>query len=297
MKKTILFFTLLTVVAFTSCDKEGKDFKKDYDKDYEKDYDKDKENCFELVYPVTYTMPDGTTIAGDEKTVWTAIKDWYKDHPDSEEKPLLNYPVDVVFEDGETENIEDEDAMVDLKKDCDDKDYDKDYDKEECFDFVYPVTYTMPDGSSITGEDEEAINTAIKDWYIAHPDSEEKVLLNYPVDIVFEDESTQTIANDDEMLLALKECFEEDEWELCTWDEASEASGTAFEKHIVKELVVSDDCGCIAEGVEKFVENGQTRFLIYYGEKDCVGYGIKVTCEDGNCEDAVKCLFEQDCQP
>lgn len=212
MKKTILFFTLLAVVAFSSCDKEGKDFKKDFDKDYEKNYDKDKKDCFELVYPVTYTMPDGTTITGDEATVWTAIKGWYEDHPGSAEKPSLNYPIDVVFEDGDTKSINDEEEIILLKKACGDKDYDK------------------------------------------------------------------------------------DKWELCTWDEATEASGSTFEKHIVKELVTSNDCGCITEGVEKFLENAQTRFLIYYGEKDCVGYGIKVTCEDGDCKNAVKCWFEQACQ-
>ena len=291
MKKTILFFTLLALVAFSSCDKEGKNFDKEYDKDY------DKEECFELVYPVTFTMPDGSNITGDEETVWSELKDWYNAHPDSKEEATLIYPVEVVFDDSETKTIENEDEMVLLKKVCDDKDYDKDYDKEECFDFVYPVTFTMSDGTTITGDDEETIDSAMKDWYIAHPDSKEEPSLNYPVDIIFEDESTQTIANDDEMLLALKDCYEDDEWDLCTWDEATEASGAEFEKHVVKELVVSDDCGCITEGVEKFLKNGETRFLIYYGEKDCVGYGIKVICEDGDCEDAVKCLFEQDCQP
>jgi hypothetical protein len=293
MKKTFLFFTLLALVAFSACNKEGKDYK---------DYDKDKKACFDLVYPVTYSMPDASTITGDDKeAIDSAMKDWYLANPDSKAKPSLNYPVEVAFKDGDTKTIDEKIDMILLKKACDDKgddkDYDKDFDKKECFDLVYPVTYTMSGSATITGNDEEAIDSGIKDWYLANPDSDEKPSLNYPVDIIFEDESTQAIANDDEMLLALKDCYDDDEWDLCTWDEATEASRSAFEKITVKELVTSDDCGCITEGVEKFLENGETKFLIYYGEKGCMGYGIKVTCEDGNCKDGVKCWFEQDCQP
>lgn len=210
MKKTILFFTLLAVVAFSSCDNSGKNFGKDFDKDkWDKDYDKEKEACIKLVYPITYTMPDGTTIAGEEKVIETAMKDWYIANPNSEEKPSLIYPVDY---------------------------------------------------------------------------------------IVLETEETQTAENEDELIFAKKDCYETEEMEICTWDEATEASGTEFDKHIVKELKYNSDCDCVYEGYEKFLENGQTRFLIIYGSDDCVGYGYKVTCENGDCEDAEKCKFLQDCE-
>ena len=89
MKLSIYSFLILAIFAFASCEKGelNKDGK-----------EKEKEACFELVYPVTYTMPDDTTISGDdEKTAWTAIKVWYEANPDSEEKPALQYPVDILF--------------------------------------------------------------------------------------------------------------------------------------------------------------------------------------------------------
>ena len=183
MKKTLLFFALLGMVMFTSCDNKDWD-KEDYDKEDwdEKDWDdEDKEACFELVYPVSYTMPDGSTITGDDKEgLWVAIETWYESHPDVEEKPDLQYPVNVLFEDGETLEVDDEDDMEGLKEECE-------YDKEdwECFELVYPVSYTMPDGSTITGAGEEELWTDIKAWYDAHPDVEAKPALQYPVSVVY----------------------------------------------------------------------------------------------------------------
>lgn len=210
MKKTILFFTLLAVIVFSSCDNSGKDFDKDFDKEkWEKDYDKEKLACIKLVYPITYTMPDGTSITGEEEAIEIAMKSWYEANSTSEEKPSLVYPVDY----------------IDLKT-----------------------------------------------------------------------EETHTAENEDELIFAKKGCYDTEEMEICTWDEATEASGSEFEKHIIKELKYSADCDCIYEGYEKFLVNGQTRYLIIYGSDDCVGFGYKVTCENGDCKDAEKCKFLQDCQ-
>ena len=79
-------------------------------------------------------------------------------------------------------------------------------DREECFDFVYPITYIMPDGSTITGNDREEICLAVRSWYETNPDSRERPALQYPVDITFEDGTTVTINNDEEMRGAYERC-------------------------------------------------------------------------------------------
>ncbi len=202
MKNIYLLFILGTFISFSSCKKE--DWKKD-----KVDYAKEKESCVELVYPISYTMPDGTELIGEENEIWTAIKAWYEANPDIETKAILNYPVEVVLKDGTLKSINDDAEMILAKGDCEDKD--------------------------------------------------------------------------------------KDDLELCEWDETVEASGPSFEKIIVKDLVESEDCGCIVSGMEKYLENGQTRFLIYYKYEECEGYGYKVVCENGDCEDAEKCKFFQDC--
>jgi len=130
------------------------------------------------------------------------MTDWYKTN-ESKEKPQLQYPVDIIYEnDGTTKTVtvSDEDEMIKAKKGC----YDDGWKKEECFKLVYPITFTMPDESAITVSDEK--DSAVKDWYEVNPDVEEKPQLQYPVDIIFEDESSQTINNEDEMITVKKDC-------------------------------------------------------------------------------------------
>lgn len=159
------------------------------------DTDKGKENCFSLLYPISISMPDGSILSGEEEELWGAVKDWYEANPDSKAKPNLIYPVDVLFKDGTSETVEDKSEMEDLKADCDTR----------CFELVYPISWTMPDGSTadMNGEGDW---DAIKAWYEDHPESEEKPDLNYPVDIVYEDGTNQTVGDENEMESIKEDC-------------------------------------------------------------------------------------------
>ena len=179
---------------------DGRD-KDDWDRD-----DKDSWKCFELVLPVTFVMPDGTTIIVANREDWDQIKDWYEANPDAEEKPALQYPVDISFKD-ETVTINNNNEMRDAYERCGGRDDDRD---RECFELVYPVTFIMPDGSTITVADIEDW-AELKDWYEANPDAEERPTLQYPVDITYRDGTTQTINNDEEMRRAKEDCRDEDE--------------------------------------------------------------------------------------
>ena len=174
-------------------DKEGKD-------------GKDRKECFDLIYPVTFTMPDASTITGnDEKEVDIAIKAWYTGNPDAKEKPNLIFPVNLLFEGSHTKTISSEEELVEVYEHCKGEKWEDE--KEECFDFIYPVTYVMPDQSSITGNNEEEIDAEIKAWYIANPDQEkEEPVLEYPVNVLFDDNTTKAINNDEEMEIAIKYC-------------------------------------------------------------------------------------------
>lgn len=103
------------IIKTISNEKEMIDLKKFCeDKDGKEDV-----SCFEIVYPLSYMMPDGTIVTGESKeTLSTEIKAWYKANPDSKEKYEIIYPVDVILKDGTTITINDEAEMIDLKKDC-----------------------------------------------------------------------------------------------------------------------------------------------------------------------------------
>ena len=154
---------------------------------------------FEFVFPISFTMPDGSVISGeDHKEIKESMKEWYDANPDSKEKPELIFPVDVIVKskDGEeTITISSKEEMQELRKKFRRK-------RPRPFEFVFPISFTMPDGSVISGEDHKEIKESMKEWYDANPDSKEKPELIFPVDVIVKSkdgEETITISSKEEM--------------------------------------------------------------------------------------------------
>ena len=170
--------------------------------------DEEDKKCFDFVLPVSYTMPDGSTITVENEEDWTAIRDWYEANPESEEKPELQFPVNVEFDD-ETVTVDSAEELRELTQEC----WRDQSEAQECFELVFPVTFIMPDGSTITVEtDDDAGWQQVKDWYDANPDSDERPTLEFPVDITYETEdgdTTFTVENDEEMEHVKRRCREE----------------------------------------------------------------------------------------
>ena len=183
--------------------------------DWDRDDDKGDWKCFDLVLPVTYVMPDGSTItvSSDDEDDWVQLKAWYDANPNSEEKPALQYPVDISFEtrDGSiTVTVTNDEEMRNAYLRCGGRDDDD----RECFELILPVSFVMPDGSTIAVENDSGW-VDLRSWYEENPDAEGRPELQYPVDILFDDE-TVTINNPEEMNIVKRECWEyEDEGREC----------------------------------------------------------------------------------
>jgi len=162
-----------------------------------------RHECFDLIFPVTFVMPDGTAISGDADTVKADIRAWYEANPEVREKPSLEFPVDIIYHDGTIVSIEDERDMRRAYKYCKREGWEK-----KCFDKVFPLTVNMPDGTEITMS-EEGDWQAVKDWYEANPDEEEKPTLQYPVDIIYDDGTVVTIESEEDIRSALEACKDE----------------------------------------------------------------------------------------
>ena len=178
------------------------------DKDVWDKNDKDGWKCFELDFPVTFIMPDDSTIAVADRDDWDDVKGWYDSNPDSEEKPSLQYPVDIAFGDDETITVNSDDELRSVYRRCSDTDKDKRY--WDCFELAYPVTFIMPDGSTIAVAVKEDWDD-VKGWYDSNPDSEERPFLQYPVNISYRDGTIQTINNDEEMGVSKRDCWDKDD--------------------------------------------------------------------------------------
>ena len=170
-----------------------------------RDRDWGRRECFDLVFPVTYIMPDGSTyvIASQEdESGWEELKEWYDSNPDSDQRPELQYPVDIVTwenEESVTITINNEEEMIAAKEECREmwgQESDDGDDGASCYAFVYPISYTMPDGSVIevsTDEDESGW-LAIREYYQLNPSEESEPSLQYPVDLIFRTEDgTETV--------------------------------------------------------------------------------------------------------
>lgn len=69
---------------------------------------KSENKRFELRYPITYAMKDGTEIMGDSATTKTKIKAWYEDNPEEKDPAEIKYPFDIVFADSSIITLNDE---------------------------------------------------------------------------------------------------------------------------------------------------------------------------------------------
>ena len=187
--------------------------------------------CFEVEFPATYKMPDGTNIAADSgDELEKAVAEWYKANPKylnrNHEMPVLVFPATIVYEDGTTKDLSNQDELEETWRDCWDKDDDRDWEKDwskglhfrtPCFELEYPLTYIMPDsiGTRITGNDIEEIVEAVIEWRENNKDVRGQASLEYPITIVYEDGTSKEINNEEEMRAAVKDCEDEmdDDWD------------------------------------------------------------------------------------
>ena len=157
-----------------------------------RDWDKNK-NCFSILYPVSYLMPDGTTIeiSADDEESWAEYKSWYDDNPESDERPSLQYPVEITYrtEEGtETQIINSEEEMVSAKEECREVENEEDEEDEgyDCYEYVYPITFILPDESTveILSADDEPSWGLVRRFYEENPNYEREPILQFPIEVV-----------------------------------------------------------------------------------------------------------------
>ena len=75
--------------------------------------------CFRIVYPIAIVFPDETTAeVGSRMDLKLTLRGWRKDNPDATERPSIEFPIKVKFEDESTQIVENVEELKQLKKDC-----------------------------------------------------------------------------------------------------------------------------------------------------------------------------------
>lgn len=178
--------------------------------------------CFELVFPVTITLADGTLLeVNDRAELKEAAKAQFEANGREAGRPDLVFPVDILV-DGASQTIETEEDFAEIKKACKEefggrggkrgaKRGWKGHRGEKCFSVNFPITLVFDDGTSVTIESKEDKRETLQTFKESNPDVEGRPSVQFPVDITLEDGSVQTIA-DEEALQALKEtCRDNDD--------------------------------------------------------------------------------------
>lgn len=75
--------------------------------------------CFELQFPFEVTMADGTVITLNSEADHSQIAAWYQSNPDYRgERPDLNFPLTLLYEDGTSAEVNDQEEFRAVISDC-----------------------------------------------------------------------------------------------------------------------------------------------------------------------------------
>lgn len=227
ISKLSFLFVVAIALAFVSCEKEGIDELSDnfitsnaevrtsgdeMEASGESSFVRQRGNrggCFELVYPVTISFSDGSTVEVNSREEAREAKRVFKTaNPDAEGRPTLVFPIQIT-QDDMTVDIADAEALEAVKEACPrggrggGKKGGKG-NRGKCFQPVFPVTLSFPDGTSQEVADKDAAKEAVMTWKEANPDAEDRPSIAFPYDVLLKDSTTMTLTSEED-LDALKE--------------------------------------------------------------------------------------------
>lgn len=165
-----------------------------------------KRKCFRFVFPLSFSFSDGSfyTVA-DGKEFHDTLKAHFK-ATGAKEKPAFTFPIQVQFKpeeegaEGEILTVNSDEELKEAFQACRGEENDK-----RCFSFVFPVSFIMPDGSTLTASDEEDLTTQMKAFFESYDGEKKRPELVFPIDITFQDGSVMTVNSREEMKQAWKD--------------------------------------------------------------------------------------------
>jgi len=174
------------------------------EEEHNEDESEGRGECFELVYPVSLFLPDGTSENADnEDELEIIFNDWEEANPNSDQEPEFIYPIQVIlYDNDEIVDVPSEEGLERIYNQCENEvdDIDDDIDGGECFSLVYPLEVLLPNGGTEVAEDEEGLETIYEKWFEVNPNSNQEPQLVFPVQVIFETADRSIEVNSDEEL-------------------------------------------------------------------------------------------------
>ncbi len=174
--------------------------------------------CFKFVFPLTFSLGETSYTANDYQEFRDAMKANYEETGEKQ-KPVFVFPIQIQFGRGdevETVTINSDDELKEAFQACRGEEDDK-----KCFTFGFPVSFTMPDGTVLTAEDEKDLEEKMGAFYESYTGEKKRPEVVFPVDLIFEDGSSLTVNSPEEMKQAWKENCKRDGDEESEGDEGT----------------------------------------------------------------------------
>lgn len=161
--------------------------------------------CFELVFPVTVSLPDSTKATyASYDDMKAGFKAWKEANPGIEGRPSFVFPLDILKADGTMVSIDSELELITLRKECPRK-FGKGHGKGKfCFELLFPYSITKLDGTVVVINSKEDIKGQLKGQ--KGGDKKAKPALVFPVTVKLKDGTTKTVASKEELTSLKDSC-------------------------------------------------------------------------------------------
>ena len=133
--------------------------------------------CFKFVFPLTFSLGETSYTANDYQEFRDAMKANYEETGEKQ-KPVFVFPIQIEFGEGdevETVTINSDDELKEAFQACRGEEDDK-----KCFTFGFPVSFTMPDGSVLTAEDEKDLEEKMGAFYESYTGEKKRPEVGFP---------------------------------------------------------------------------------------------------------------------
>jgi hypothetical protein len=221
MKKTLKFFLLpliAMIAIFVACNKDNA---ADVDEAVDEALYSLQERggmgrfgCYELVFPLSITLPDGTAVEIDSnEELVSAVRRYFSSHGRPRQHRQLFqfvFPISVISQDGDLITIDDQEGLFRLRADCagtfgNHGPQGHGNHGLSCFTLVFPITIEFPDGTTAEAADRMALRQLIRDWRQNNPGSQERPKIVFPITVKMTADGSLVTVNSREELRQLKE--------------------------------------------------------------------------------------------
>ena len=171
--------------------------------------------CYELVFPVTLEMPDGTTItAAEYDELAEALRGWHEANPrlrHRDHRPQFVFPIEVFTEEGELVSVEDRADLKRLREACGSDEFGRRDRRghrgncEPCFHLVFPINIQFPDDTTTEVADRQELKQTIRQWRADNPGVDERPQIVFPINVEMNETGEIVTVNNREELKELRE--------------------------------------------------------------------------------------------